>query len=92
MRREDISEDKINQKSATSIFGRNVNKTISESNNKITLFSLEIIEIKTYYLHQRWQDGLLTFQGYTGVFDKTTFKGGKGSHRKDGFMIWEACL
>lgn len=82
VRREDISEDKINQKSATSIFGRNVNKTISESNNKITLFSPRDNRNKDILSASEVARWLLTFQGYTGVFDKTTFKGGKGSPSK----------
>lgn len=64
------------KKKATVIAGRNMNRTISESNNKLALFS-PVTDKEgapgkdrlTYAQMARW---LITFQGYTGLADKAT--------------------
>ena len=57
-------------------FGKNLNRTVSESNNKIALFSPtgsvdENKDRMTYDQLVRW---LITFQGYTGTGDKKKVK------------------
>lgn len=73
---EDISGENINKKNPGKIFGKNINRLISESENKTALFSPKYSKNKskdkmTYSEIVRW---LITFQGYTGLSDKTTFK------------------
>lgn len=71
----DIASDKISKKEASSVAGKNMNRLISESGNKVALFSpksdydnnksrLNEAEIA------RW---LITYQGYTGLADKVIF-------------------
>ena len=72
---EDVSSDKLGGKKPSTISGKNINRLISESNNKIALFSpkngdeqdknrLSCAELA------RW---LVTLQGYVGLSDKTLF-------------------
>lgn len=73
--KDDISEEKISQKNPSSISGKNINRLISESGNKIALFSPKNAsnknkEILTEDEIARW---LITFQGYTGLSDKVIF-------------------
>lgn len=81
VRKEDISPDKINRSKPTKIPGKNINRLISESGNKISLFSPKYEgnketltegnkEILTPSEIIRW---LITFQGYTGLSDKVIF-------------------
>lgn len=71
----DIASEKISKKEASSVAGKNMNRLISESGNKVALFSpksdydnnksrLNEAEIA------RW---LITYQGYTGLADKVIF-------------------
>ena len=73
--KEDVSVENINKKAPSSVAGRNLNRLISESANKTSLFSpkfsannnkdrLNSAEVV------RW---LLTFQGYSGLSDKVIF-------------------
>ena len=64
--------------SPTSIYGKNLNRTISESENKITLFSpvagsrigkRSTKDVLTAAELARW---LIMFQGYSGLADKTS--------------------
>ena len=76
VRKEDIKADKINKPKASSILGKNINRLISESENKTALFSPKYSngnnkDILTASEIARW---LLTFQGYTGLADKVVFK------------------
>ena len=74
VRKEDIAADKIVQSKATAVSGKNINRTISESNNKTALFSPRSEKNKELLNGQEIVRWLLTFQGYTGVGDKTKFK------------------
>lgn len=70
-----VSEEFISSKNPSSILGKNINRRISESNNKVALFSPKNEfknnkEILTNDEIIRW---LITFQGYTGLSDKTIF-------------------
>lgn len=74
---EDISGKNISTKSGKpgKIYGKNLNRLISESENKTALFAPKYSKNKskdkmTYSEIVRW---LITFQGYTGLSDKTTF-------------------
>lgn len=76
---EEISGGKIKKKSGKpgKIHGKNINRTISESQNKTSLFAPKYSKNKakdklTYGEIARW---LITFQGYTGLADKTRFAG-----------------
>ena len=74
--KESIASDKINKAEAGTIFGKNINRLISESKNKVALFSPKYEgennkEILNADEIARW---LITFQGYTGVMDKTVFR------------------
>ncbi|MBD3949329.1 type I-E CRISPR-associated protein Cse1/CasA [Tuanshanicoccus lijuaniae] len=75
VKKSDISEDKISKSKASSVSGKNINRLISESNNKAALFSPKYDkknnkEILTADEIARW---LITFQGYTGLSDKVIF-------------------
>ncbi len=70
---EDISGNAITIKNATRVSGKNINRLISESENKVALFAPKAAstrECLTYAEISRW---LITFQGYTGAFDKAKF-------------------
>lgn len=75
VRKEDIGEKNINKKNPSSISGKNINRMISESGNKVALFSPKSDansnkEILKEDEALRW---LLTFQGYSGLSDKVIF-------------------
>lgn len=75
VRKQDISGNKINKAQASSVSGKNINRLISESENKIALFSPRYEtqsnkEKLTAAEIARW---LITFQGYTGLSDKVIF-------------------
>lgn len=73
--KDDIAPDKISKNKASIVSGKNINRLISESGNKIALFSPKSSEknnkeILTEAEVARW---LITFQGYTGLADKVIF-------------------
>ncbi len=73
--KEDVTGDKINKKNPSSISGKTFDRTLSESGNKIALFSPKYEaksnkEILNEDEVARW---LITYQGYTGLSDKTKF-------------------
>lgn len=75
VRKGDISNGKINKKYASKTSGKNINRLISESENKIALFSPKYSsnnnkEKLTESEIARW---LITFQGYAGLSDKAIF-------------------
>ncbi|MGX7107631.1 type I-E CRISPR-associated protein Cse1/CasA [Hutsoniella sourekii] len=75
VRASDIDESKISKKKASSLSGKNINRMISESGNKIALFSPKFAAKNNKELLSedeivRW---LITFQGYTGLSDKVIF-------------------
>lgn len=87
--KEDISGDNINKKEAGKIFGKNINRLISESENKTSLFSPKYSKNKskdklTYDEIARW---IITFQGYSGLSDKTTFN--RGDYKKSKGWIFD---
>ncbi|WP_311481286.1 type I-E CRISPR-associated protein Cse1/CasA [uncultured Anaerococcus sp.] len=73
--KEEISESKISKSNPSEILGKNINRLVSESGNKIALFSPKDSfknnkEILAYDEVARW---LITFQSYTGLSDKVIF-------------------
>lgn len=75
VRKTDIGQDKINKSTASSVSGKNINRLISESGNKVALFSPKYAsDFNKEKLKEaeiaRW---LITFQGYTGLSDKVIF-------------------
>lgn len=73
VRREDIASDKISKSKASVISGKNINRTISESNNKIALFSPKSDKTKEMITSSELVRWLITFQGYSGLSDKVIF-------------------
>ena len=72
---ENISSDKLSKPNPTLVSGKNINRLISESDNKIALFSPKYAAGKNKEILNedevaRW---LLTFQGYSGLSDKVIF-------------------
>lgn len=87
--KEDISGDNINKKDPGKIFGKNINRLISESENKTSLFSPKYSKNKSkdklaYDEIVRW---IITFQGYSGLSDKTTFN--RGDYKKSKGWIFD---
>ena len=71
----DLSEDKISKKNPSTIMGKSFNRRLSESNNKVSLFSPKYEgdsnkEKLTEDEIVRW---LITYHGYTGLADKVIF-------------------
>ncbi|AND80446.1 type I-E CRISPR-associated protein Cse1/CasA [Streptococcus pantholopis] len=73
VRKEDIDKDKISKAKASSISGKNIDRTISESGNKIALFSPKTNKNKEVLRASEVARWLLTFQGYSGLSDKVIF-------------------
>lgn len=75
VRFEDITEDKISKSKASSVSGGNINRLISESGNKIALFSpkYKANENKNKLSEAEIIRWILTFQAYTGLSDKVIF-------------------
>lgn len=55
-------------KKTENFFGKNINRLVSESNNKISLFSPKNEESKEYLTDDEVARWLITFQGYSGAF------------------------
>lgn len=72
---EDISASKINKRKASSVSGKTINRLVSESGNKIALFSpkVEAGKNKESLAASELARWLVTYQGYCGLSDKTTF-------------------
>lgn len=71
----EIDASRISKSEPSKILGKNINRLISESGNKIALFSPKYDwknnkEILDYDEVARW---LITFQSYTGLSDKVIF-------------------
>ncbi len=72
---ENMSEKYISKKNPSEMLGKNINRKISQSNNKISLFSPKYDaksnkEELTYPEMVRW---IINFQNYTGLSDKVMF-------------------
>lgn len=83
-----MSLDKIKGKTIGQISGKNINRTITESDNKVALFAPKSAnennkEILTDDEIARW---LITFQSYTGLADKTVY--GKEKYKRRNSKGW----
>lgn len=74
---DDISPDKLNKPNPSELSGKNINRLVSESGNKIALFSPKNDKKSNSYKEilkpdeiARW---LITLQGYIGLSDKVIF-------------------
>lgn len=73
--KEDVAAEKLNKSKPTKVSGKNINRLISESDNKIAIFSPKYEsnankENFSFSALARW---LVMFQGYMGLYDKVTF-------------------
>ncbi|EHI70366.1 CRISPR-associated protein Cse1 [Streptococcus ictaluri 707-05] len=86
VRKEDIEEVLDLEKTSGTLYGKNINRLISESENTCALFSPKYRAQKNKDLLTaseiiRW---LLTYQGYSGAGDKQKFASQSGKH----FIGW----
>lgn len=75
VRKEEIEGKNINKANPSSVSGKNINRMISESGNKVALFSPKYDKGKNKEILKedealRW---LITFQSYSGLSDKVIF-------------------
>ena len=70
---EDIIRDNTKNKKGTDISIKNINRTITESNNKISLFAGKDASSKNLTTEAEIARWLITYHGYTGTGDKTKF-------------------
>ena len=73
MTAEDIAPENISKNTPSAVSGKNINRLISESENKIALFSPKTANNKEILSPSEFVRGLLTFHGYTGLSDKVIF-------------------
>lgn len=69
----DMSSENISKSVPGAVSGKNINRLISESGNKIALFSPRTTDNKAILSEAECTRWLLTFQGYTGLSDKVIF-------------------
>ena len=71
----DLSEDKINKKNPSLVMGKSFNRKLSESDNKISLFSpkYERNSNKEKLMEDEIARWLIAYHGYTGLADKVNF-------------------
>ncbi|MGI6315387.1 MAG: type I-E CRISPR-associated protein Cse1/CasA [Christensenellales bacterium] len=69
----DMAPEKISKSTPSTFSGKNINRLISESDNKIALFSPKTADEKGILTPQECARWLITFQGYTGLSDKVIF-------------------
>lgn len=81
---EDIIRHNTKNKKGTAISIKNINRTITESNNKTSLFAGKDNSNKNITTEEEIARWLITYHGYTGTGDKTKFTniGGKFSPSK----------
>lgn len=73
VRKQDVSEDKINNKTGTQTFGKDINRLITESGNKIAMFSPKTGNQKNLLQAAEIARWLIMYHGYTGTAGKTKF-------------------
>lgn len=71
--REDIIRENTKKNKGTNINIKNINRTISESNNKVSLFSSKDKANKNLTTESEIIRWMITYHGYTGTGDKTIF-------------------
>ena len=78
----DVATENITRNQPTPVLGKTINRLVSESGkeissekeNKVALFSPKTDDNKSILSPSECARWLLTFQGYTGVFDKVKFR------------------
>ncbi|WP_391495766.1 type I-E CRISPR-associated protein Cse1/CasA [Gardnerella swidsinskii] len=68
-----VESKKLSHKSPTELLGKNINRLISESKNKIAIFSPKCGENKSILNESQLARWLIAFQAYSSVPDKTKF-------------------
>lgn len=73
--KQDIDSKKLGGKSPSEISGKNINRLISESNNKIAVFSPKdnVDNNKSSLTESQLARWIITLQSYSGLADKTIF-------------------
>ena len=73
--KQDIDSKKLGGKSPSEIYGKNINRLISESNNKIAVFSPKdnVDNNKSSLTESQLARWIITLQSYSGLADKTIF-------------------
>lgn len=78
VRKEDIAPEQLKSKTTGKVWGKNFNRTVSESANKESLFSpkgnVEKKDNKNILSPAEITRWLIMFHGYTGTADKTKFR------------------
>ncbi len=77
----------IRSNNPTTVLGRTINRLVSESGNKIALFSPKTDNNKSILSPSECARWLLTFQGYTGVFDKAKFRNHNYNNISKGWLF-----
>lgn len=70
---EDLEKFELNKKSPSVLQGKILDRTISESGNKVALLSSKVDAEKNIMTHDEIARWLLLFQGCIGTFDKVIF-------------------
>ena len=75
VRKDEISDDKLKKGEATEVLGKTINRTISESNNKVALFSPknDFILNKSILTEDQALRWIITYQNYSALTDKAVF-------------------
>lgn len=82
--KQDIYSKKLSHKNPTELLGKNINRLISESKNKIAIFSPKCGENKSILNESQLARWLIAFQAHSSVPDKTKF----GSEEYDSSKGW----
>ncbi len=69
----DMAPENISRSAPSAVSGKNINRLISESENKVALFAPRTANNKEILSEAECIRWLLTFQGYTGLSDKVIF-------------------
>lgn len=71
----DVDATKISKETPSQVYGKNINRLVSESGNKVALFSprSDSFSYKERLNSSEVARWLLTFHGYTGLADKVIF-------------------
>jgi|LSQX01.3.fsa_nt_gb CRISPR system Cascade subunit CasA len=69
----DVAPEHISKLTPSAVSGKNINRLISESGNKVALFAPRTTNNKEILTEAECARWLLTFQGYTGLSDKVIF-------------------
>lgn len=83
---DDVSPDKLNRPSLTEFSGEKINRLISESDNKIALFSPKKDEYKEILAPDEIARWLISLHGYSDVSGRTKFKNKEYKQTSKGWL------